>query len=181
MRKRSVAAVRLRVPPLFVPLCLEARSPTLNELAAFILARKAVLEVGGAPTVPAAVQAATDVAVVARGNAAQAAAAAAATAATTPTTAAPATPQPQAAAAATTAAAATAAVAALVAARGSCSDAELQLQAQLERSCLVSVMNILCTQLHQVVRGQGPLEGSKLMLASYREAVALLLIKVSYT
>jgi hypothetical protein len=85
------------------------------------------------------------------------------------------------AAAATTAAAATAAVAALVAARGSCSDTELQLQAQLERSCLVSVMNMLCTQLHQVVRGQGPLAGSKLMLASLREALALLLIKVSYT
>jgi hypothetical protein len=58
MRKRSVAAVRLRVPPLFVPLCLEARSPTLNELAAFILARKGVLAAGGAPTVPAAAQAA---------------------------------------------------------------------------------------------------------------------------
>jgi hypothetical protein len=55
------------------------------------------------------------------------------------------------------------------------------LQAQLERSCLVSVMNMLCTQLHQVVRGQGPLAGSKLMLASLREALALLLIKVSYT
>jgi hypothetical protein len=174
MRKRSAAAVRLRVPPLLVPLCLEARSPTLNELAEFILARRAALEAGGAPTAPAAVQAAAELAVTTNSNAAKVAAAA------TAATPAPAQPQAAPTTAAAASAAAAAAVHALVVARGSCSDAELEMQAQLERSCLVSVMNILSTQLHQVVRGQGPLAGSKLMLAGYREALALLLIKVSY-